>query len=53
MNARRLALLRLWPGTLPVPPFAGLGEAAKPALRNHGERREEYLVEQIALNYTY
>ncbi|WP_305042905.1 cysteine desulfurase family protein [Geoalkalibacter sp.] len=30
-------------GTLPVPLIAGLGEAAKLALRHHGERREKCL----------
>lgn len=33
----------LRPGTLPVPLIAGLGEAAKLALRHHGERREACL----------
>ena len=32
----------LRPGTLPVPLVAGLGEAAKLALRNNGERIEKY-----------
>lgn len=31
----------LRPGTLPVPLIAGLGEAAKLAVRNHGERAEK------------
>jgi cysteine desulfurase len=33
----------LRPGTLPVPLIAGLGEAAKLALCNHGERRDKCL----------
>jgi cysteine desulfurase len=33
----------LRPGTLPVPLIAGLGEAAKLALRQHGERRQKCL----------